>query len=39
MALKTSVKNNDTLDELLKKYNLELVIEPKTQKETKKEKK
>ena len=33
MALKTSVKNNDTLDELLKKYNLELVIEPKTQKE------
>ena len=39
MALKTSVKNNDTLDELLKKYNLELVIETKTQKENKKEKK
>lgn len=39
MAIKTQVKNDDVLDELLKKYNLELVLDPKEKKkDSKKEK-
>lgn len=38
MAIKTSIQNDDVLDELLKKYNLELVLEPKEQKKDKKKK-
>lgn len=38
MAIKTQIKNDDVLDELLKKYNLELVLEP-NKKNEKKEKK
>lgn len=39
MAIKTSIQNDDVLGELLKKYNLELVLEPKEQKKDKKKKK
>ena len=39
MAIKTSIQNDDVLDELLEKYNLELVLEPKEQKKDKKKKK
>lgn len=39
MAIKTQVKNDDVLDELLKKYNLKLVLDPKEKKkDSKKEK-
>lgn len=39
MGIKSTVKNNDVLDELLKKYNLELVLEPmKEKKKQEKEK-
>lgn len=39
MAIKTQVKNDDVLDELLKKYNLELVLDPKEKKKDSKKKK
>ena len=39
MAIKTTVENNDVLNELLEKYNLEIVLEPKKEKKTKKQKK
>ena len=39
MAIKTTVENNDVLNELLGKYNLEIVLEPKKEKQTKKQKK
>jgi len=35
MAIKTQIKNDDVLDELLKKYNLELVLEPNKKNEKK----